>query len=103
MDIHLVRVSQDVDLVDRCKVNASEMRRTCRIFSVHVDSYANNKIRTIRTCEYYFQLLPYGSETWSLNKNIAKRFGSLISSSSQYCAGRRLMLHIRTLEVRPES
>ena len=25
------------------------------------------------------------------------------SSSSQYCAGRRLMLHIRTLEVRPDS
>ena len=25
------------------------------------------------------------------------------SSSSQYCAGRRLTLHIRTLEVRPES
>ena len=25
------------------------------------------------------------------------------SSSSKYCAGRRLTLHIRTLEVRPES
>ena len=25
------------------------------------------------------------------------------SSSPQYCAGRRLTLHIRTLEVRPES
>ena len=25
------------------------------------------------------------------------------SSSSQYCAGRRLTLHIRTLEVRPEA
>ena len=34
MDIHLVRVPQDVDAV------TSEMRRTSRIFSVHVDSYA---------------------------------------------------------------
>ena len=37
MDIHLVRVPQDVD--GKCQVKAREMRRTSRIFSVHVDSY----------------------------------------------------------------